>query len=157
VGSFGTAAGGFVWLLRVVPEFPVEFADTRLIQDYLGHRKIEYTVKYTASKPGAVRAAVALKYSRVGENPVGARLKYPVQEQDREQGSQVSWDFPDKSERAAELEIALASAYSVIHQRMSTPTVAAMAARPTRQQSEGACQHSLGFNEALPPPACGRR
>ena len=26
-------------------------ADTRLIQDYLGHRKIEHTVKYTASNP----------------------------------------------------------------------------------------------------------
>ena len=26
-------------------------ADTRLIQDYLGHRKIEHTVKYTATNP----------------------------------------------------------------------------------------------------------
>jgi type 1 fimbriae regulatory protein FimB len=26
-------------------------ADTRLIQDYLGHRNIQYTVKYTAAKP----------------------------------------------------------------------------------------------------------
>lgn len=26
-------------------------ADTRLIQDFLGHRKIEHTVKYTASNP----------------------------------------------------------------------------------------------------------
>jgi type 1 fimbriae regulatory protein FimB len=26
-------------------------ADTRLIQDYLGHRNIQYTVRYTAAKP----------------------------------------------------------------------------------------------------------
>jgi type 1 fimbriae regulatory protein FimB len=26
-------------------------ADTRLIQDYLGHRNIQYTVRYTASNP----------------------------------------------------------------------------------------------------------
>ena len=26
-------------------------ADTRLIQDYLGHRNIQHTVKYTASNP----------------------------------------------------------------------------------------------------------
>jgi type 1 fimbriae regulatory protein FimB len=26
-------------------------ADTRLIQDYLGHRNIQHTVKYTAAKP----------------------------------------------------------------------------------------------------------
>ena len=26
-------------------------ADTRLIQDYLGHRNIQYTVKYTAANP----------------------------------------------------------------------------------------------------------
>ena len=26
-------------------------ADTRLIQDYFGHRKIEHTVKYTATNP----------------------------------------------------------------------------------------------------------
>src|SRR3954470_19861855 len=26
-------------------------ADTRLIQDFLGHRKIEHTVKYTATNP----------------------------------------------------------------------------------------------------------
>jgi type 1 fimbriae regulatory protein FimB len=26
-------------------------ADTRLIQDYLGHRNIQHTVKYTATNP----------------------------------------------------------------------------------------------------------
>ena len=26
-------------------------ADTRLIQDYLGHRKIQHTVRYTATTP----------------------------------------------------------------------------------------------------------
>ncbi len=26
-------------------------ADTRLIQDYLGHRKIRHTVRYTATNP----------------------------------------------------------------------------------------------------------
>ena len=26
-------------------------ADTRLIQDYLGHRKIQHTVRYTATNP----------------------------------------------------------------------------------------------------------
>ena len=30
---------------------PDQGADTRLIQDYLGHRNIQHTVRYTASNP----------------------------------------------------------------------------------------------------------
>jgi site-specific recombinase XerD len=30
---------------------PTKARDTRLIQGYLGHRKIEHTVKYTATNP----------------------------------------------------------------------------------------------------------
>jgi site-specific recombinase XerD len=42
-------------------------ADTRLIQDYLGHRNIQHTVRYTChgDQPGAVRAAVAVNASRI--------------------------------------------------------------------------------------------
>jgi type 1 fimbriae regulatory protein FimB len=29
-------------------------ADTRLIQDYLGHRNIQHTVRYTATNPARV-------------------------------------------------------------------------------------------------------
>lgn len=42
-------------------------ADTRLIQDYLGHRKIEHTVKYTATNPARfrkVRAEQSLSQDR---------------------------------------------------------------------------------------------
>jgi integrase len=31
-------------------------ADTRLIQDYLGHRNIQHTVRYTATNPAASRS-----------------------------------------------------------------------------------------------------
>jgi type 1 fimbriae regulatory protein FimB len=30
---------------------PMKAADTRLIQDYLGHRNIQHTVRYTATNP----------------------------------------------------------------------------------------------------------
>jgi site-specific recombinase XerD len=35
-------------------------ADTRLIQDYLGHRNIQHTVKYTATNPTRFEKIVAL-------------------------------------------------------------------------------------------------
>ena len=36
-------------------------ADTRLIQDFLGHRNIQHTVRYTACNPGKIPAALAVK------------------------------------------------------------------------------------------------
>ena len=40
-------------MLRHACGFPLadQGADTRLIQDYLGHRNIQHTVKYTAANP----------------------------------------------------------------------------------------------------------
>jgi DNA modification methylase len=46
--------GNCIDVMATMPERSVDFilTDTRLIQDYyLGHRKIEHTVKYTASNP----------------------------------------------------------------------------------------------------------
>jgi len=47
-------------------------ADTRPIQDYLGHRNSQHTVKYTASNPGAVSAAVAVLRPTVVFSAFGA-------------------------------------------------------------------------------------
>jgi type 1 fimbriae regulatory protein FimB len=37
-------------------------ADTRLIQDYLGHRNIQHTVQYTASNPARSRSCAGRRF-----------------------------------------------------------------------------------------------
>jgi HEPN pEK499 p136/Phage integrase family len=55
-------------------------ADTRLIQDYLRHRNIQHTVRYTATNPGTVREALAIAGRKAGiySSKMAATQLYPL-------------------------------------------------------------------------------
>jgi Phage integrase family len=52
-------------------------ADTRLIQDYLGHRNIQHTVKYTATTPGTIRKVVEVTQAETRSRPAKRLLPSP--------------------------------------------------------------------------------
>jgi hypothetical protein len=53
----------------------IEILDSRLIQDFLGHRNIQHTVKYTATNPPALVALNRKQWAIPGNEKVCFRRK----------------------------------------------------------------------------------